>query len=621
MSYRSIKRYLGETNLERKCRILFGVCLLLLIAGAFTWVDDVAEQLVINTSRSKGRDQVDIQLLKKHLILYPAQGGDDHRQFMEIFDMLERSQTYSSEILELNDQPRHDRIKAQKPRDAKEEEILRRLVEKMSEPVKKSADEVTDATSQDVADTASPLDFAIGNGENSGVAFEDFKYAGSDEYHYYEPLRWNHRCKTCHDTVQDGAISQSDVGASIGTPPVYFVKVTLPYEKTQAAINKTRAILIAVAILTVSVAMIGLYVIVRYVIVKPLKHLRDVSDDISRGKTELRAELHTGDEFEELADSFNRMVRHLTDVQAKLKNANKDLDGKVDELAQLNLRLHEMYQIKGEFLANMSHELRTPLNSIIGFSEVLHGIDSLDPKQKRYAENIQKSGRVLLEMINDILDLAKIEAGRMELRPTEFDIATIVNGHCDMVRALSEEKNIDLEVSIEPDLPVMYQDQAKIQQILTNLLSNAIKFTPEGGLITVSVRAEQKDKLNLTVSDTGVGIAEEDREIVFEKFRQAPALIGENSLTREYSGTGLGLSIVKELCRLMEGEVSLESELGKGSRFKVILPWTNSHRIRHQSELTTKLDDLTRPQRVDLPVSQENIDPSIHAASTVDQQS
>jgi len=621
MSYRSIKRYLGETNLERKCRILFGVCLLLLITGAFYWVDDVAEQLVITTIRSKGRDQVDIQLLKKHLVLYPAQGGEEHRQFMEIFEMLQRSKTYPSEILELSDQPRLDRVNSHKPRDAKEEEILRRLAEKMSEQPKENSTEETSATSQEVNETISPLDFAVGNNDPARIVFEDFKNASRDEYHYYEPLRWHHRCSHCHKAVLDGAISQSDIGASIGAPPVYFVKVTLPYPETRAAINKTRAILIAVAILTVFIAMVGLYVIVRYVIVKPLKHLRDVSDDISRGKTELRAELHTGDEFEELADSFNRMVRHLTDIQAKLKNANKDLDGKVDELAQLNMRLHEMNQMKGEFLANMSHELRTPLNSIIGFSEVLHGIDSLDSKQKRYAENIRKSGRVLLEMINDILDLAKMEAGRMELRPTEFDIATIVGGHCDMVRALSEEKNIDLEVDIQPDLPVMYQDQSKIQQILTNLLANAIKFTPEGGRVIVGVRAQPKDKLNLTVTDTGVGIAKEDREIIFEKFRQAPALVGANSLTREYSGTGLGLSIVKELCRLMEGEVSLESELGKGSTFKIVLPWTDSHRVRHQSELTNKLDDLTRPQRVDFPVSQESIDPPIHAASTVDQQS
>ena len=174
--------------------------------------------------------------------------------------------------------------------------------------------------------------------------------------------------------------------------------------------------------------MVASYAIVRYVIVKPLRHLRDVSDAISRGNTSLRAEIHTGDEFEELAVAFNRMLRHLTGAQEELRQVNANLDGKVDELAQANMRLYEMNMLKSDFLATMSHELRTPLNSILGFSEVLGSIDSLDEKQKRYVQNIQKSGKTLLEMINDILDLAKIESGKMEIRLTDFRIAQVVGG-------------------------------------------------------------------------------------------------------------------------------------------------------------------------------------------------
>ena len=148
------------------------------------------------------------------------------------------------------------------------------------------------------------------------------------------------------------------------------------------------------------------------------------------------------------------MLRHLADSQSELTVANTDLDRKVEELAHLNMQLHEMNQVKSEFLANMSHELRTPLNSIIGFSEVLKNIDSMTDKQRRYATNIMKSGKLLAEMINDILDLAKIEAGKMEVKPTEFKIETVVHAHCDMVRSLSEEKNIDLLVDLEPDLPL-----------------------------------------------------------------------------------------------------------------------------------------------------------------------
>jgi two-component system, NarL family, sensor histidine kinase BarA len=281
-----------------------------------------------------------------------------------------------------------------------------------------------------------------------------------------------------------------------------------------------------------------------------------------------------------------------------LQRVNFDLDAKVDELAQLNMRLHEMNRLKGDFLATMSHELRTPLNSIIGFSDLLAGIETLNEKQRRYAKTIHKSGRDLLEMINDILDLAKLEAGKMDLRLSEFRIEAIIQTQCDMVSSLTEEKNIDLAVEIEDDLPPLFQDQAKVQQILTNLLSNAIKFTPEGGRIVVGARADRRGYVEMFVADTGVGIAEADREIIFEKFRQG-TVVSRDNLTREFSGTGLGLSIVKELCKLLGGEVSVESELGKGSTFRVLIPWMRADQPQAASKLNSKLDEMTRPRRID----------------------
>ena len=404
------------------------------------------------------------------------------------------------------------------------------------------------------------------------------------KYCVYQPIYWRKSCKYCHGPIV-GAFPASEVALS-REPPFRVMKLIIPYEETKKAVYNTRAVLISAAILTVFVAMVMLYVIVRYVIVKPLKHLRDVSEEISRGNTELRAELHTNDEFEELADAFNRMLRHLIEAQGELRNVNASLDAKVDELAQLNMRLYEMNRLKSDFLANMSHELRTPLNSIIGFSEVLQGVESLTEKQKRYARNIQKSGRILLEMINDILDLAKLEAGKMELRPTEFRIDSVLMAQCDMVRSLTEEKNIDLEVRVPDDAPPLFQDQSKVQQVLTNLLSNAIKFTPEGGRIVVAAKCNDQEQLEMTVADTGVGIPEEDREIIFEKFRQSRSVLGRDGLTREYSGTGLGLSIVKELSKLLGGEVTFESELGRGSTFKVTLPWRLNERSRFSAEGT-----------------------------------
>jgi signal transduction histidine kinase len=203
-------------------------------------------------------------------------------------------------------------------------------------------------------------------------------------------------------------------------------------------------------------------------------------------------------------------------------------------------------------------------------------------------------------MINDILDLAKIEAGKMDLRLSEFRIEAVIHAQCDMVRALSEQKNIDLNTHIAPDLPPLLQDQSKIQQVLINLLSNAIKFTPEGGRITIAASRDDRERLLLSVADTGVGIPEQDREVIFEKFRQSSATVGDNNLTREYTGTGLGLSIVRELCKLLGGEISVQSELGRGSTFLVVLPWTLPHPARRETSLEAQLDDLTRAQRLEL---------------------
>ena len=354
------------------------------------------------------------------------------------------------------------------------------------------------------------------------------------------------------------------------------VKVVMPDSTTRKAINWNRAILAATAIMTVFLAMLVAYAIVRYVIVKPLEHLRDVADEVRRGNVQARAEIHTADEFEELGVAFNRMLRGLVDSQEDLRKANGSLDEKVDELAQANLHLYEMNRLKGDFLATMSHELRTPLNSIIGFSDVLGSIESLDDRQKRYVQNIRSSGRMLLEMINDILDLAKIEAGKMEVRPSLFRLQSIVSAQCDMVRPLAERKRIDMAFEIGPGLDEIEQDPAKVQQILANLLSNAVKFTPEGGRIDVRARLAEEaggSDLVLDVVDTGVGIAEEEQQMIFEKFRQGRVFqTGDDAMTREFSGTGLGLSIVRELCRLLGGDVAVESQLGRGSRFTVRLP-------------------------------------------------
>ena len=327
--------------------------------------------------------------------------------------------------------------------------------------------------------------------------------ADAKYYQYYQPIRvqrfMHHGLPSPGATVRRPVTCRAALGGGLGIdygrPPqvgdlMSIARVDIPNGPTQRDVNKNRAVLLSTAIITVFLAMVASYVIVRYVIVKPLKHLRDVSDAVSRGNIDQRAEIHTADEFEELGVAFNRMLRHLMDAQAELRHVNADLDGKVDEMAQMNMRLFEMNRLKSDFLATMSHELRTPLNSIIGFSDVLGSIDSLDDRQKRYVQNIQKSGKMLLDMINDILDLAKIESGKMEVRLSDFSIEQVIVTQCDMARPLTERKNIDLDVDVAPRLPDLHQDQSKVQQILNNLLSNATKFTPDGGRIVVSARRD-----------------------------------------------------------------------------------------------------------------------------------
>jgi signal transduction histidine kinase len=377
------------------------------------------------------------------------------------------------------------------------------------------------------------------------------------------------------------------------------VRVTIDDQETEDKLAEIRAGLWTAAIVVGTLSMFSLWAVVRYVIAKPVAHLRDVANAVREGDVEQRAEIRTGDEFEELAAAFNRMLRQLLSQQGELQNVNGELDRRLDELAQANLRLYEMNRLKSDFLATVSHELRTPLNSILGFSDVLSGIDSLDSKQQRYVGNIQRSGRMLLEMINDILDLAKMESGKMEVRLSEFKIGALVSAQCDMARPLAEKKNIDLDSTVPASLPPLRQDQAKVQQVLNNLLSNAIKFTPEGGRIAVSAERDDLGDLRLRVEDTGIGISPDDQQLVFEKFRQAT--VGHtdgDAMTREYSGTGLGLSIVRELCRLLGGDVSLESELGKGSTFTIRLPWRLEELPRFDAQLREDLDTLTRSTRL-----------------------
>ena len=551
MAYRTITDILGETSLERKCRFLFGLCLFLLIAGSFWWYGSRTEQLVYATTRSTGRHLVDAIMLQYHWKTL-----EKEQQRTSLIEMLGRT---------LQNQP-----------------YSWRLLDPDATPEERAGYKRLDAAVLDYFRDRPAPENPVGVDGKPVPEYREFRTEDASEYHYYQPVRARKSCLVCHQVR--GLIGDPPAGHDETLHPrqaendlMAVVKVVMPDSATRKAINWNRAILLATAIITVFLAMLVAYAIVRYVIVKPLDHLRNVSEEIRRGNLDARADVHTADEFEELGLAFNRMLRGLVDSQEELRKVNSSLDGKVDELAQANMHLYEMNRLKSDFLATMSHELRTPLNSIIGFSDVLGSIASLDEKQLRYVQNIRTSGRMLLEMINDILDLAKIEAGKMEVRPTVFAVESVVSAQCDMARPLAERKRIDLLHDVGPGLEAVEQDQAKVQQILANLLSNAVKFTPEGGRVDVIGRLDESEEgpakaFLIEVVDTGVGIAEEERQTIFEKFRQGHVFQGDDAMTREFSGTGLGLSIVRELCRLLGGDVSVESQLGRGSQFTIRLP-------------------------------------------------
>jgi signal transduction histidine kinase len=237
------------------------------------------------------------------------------------------------------------------------------------------------------------------------------------------------------------------------------------------------------------------------------------------------------------------------------------------ELEAANRELAAASQHKSEFLANMSHELRTPLNAIIGFSEVLSEkmFGELNEKQEEYLKDIHASGTHLLSLINDILDLSKIEAGRMELELTDFDLPTALDNALTLVRERAGRRSIALHTSIDNRLGQIQADERKIRQVVLNLLSNAIKFTPEGGRIEV-VAALRDGSVEVSVSDTGVGIAPEDQEKVFEEFRQV------GTADKKAEGTGLGLTLCRKFIELHGGKIWVKSQLGAGSTFTFTIP-------------------------------------------------
>lgn len=554
INYRGFKKLLGETSLERKCRLLFGVALMGLITTSFWIYATLTRQVMESQQVEKAEAYVPVVLRRRHARLYAE------RETPETTD--DRSNAEPSSPESSADAGSAGEPGSFSANDWKQFEDSLGVSEDLKSGGGWDLILASGTPRSDLGHEAL-LEFRNGGEAHHAVLESE---SGNRQLHFFRAVRASRRCIECHNGQGATAYADGEL--------VAMAEVRLSMAAVEDELSRNNAILLGSAIITTFLAMLAAYVIVRYIIVKPVLHLKDVSDEIARGNLNLRSEINTGDEFEELSHAFNRMLRHMTTVNDELRGVNENLDRKVDQLAQANMELFNSNAMKDEFLATMSHELRTPLNSILGFSDILSSAQNLDDRQKRYVDNIQTSGRNLMVQINDLLDLAKIESGEMSLQLGDVDVHQLIENQRSQILPLADQKNIELR-SRFPDepLPILHQDIGKMRQILTNLLSNAIKFTPEGGRIRINAQMLSKDMIEISVEDTGIGIPMHEQEQIFEKFRQGTTTAGDrDQMKREYGGTGLGLSIVRELSRLLGGDVFLESEFGKGSIFMVQLP-------------------------------------------------
>jgi signal transduction histidine kinase len=300
--------------------------------------------------------------------------------------------------------------------------------------------------------------------------------------------------------------------------------------------------------------------VISWSMILPIHEAQRFLDQVAAGTFSGRINVPNRDELGVLADRMNHMSRELQRFDMEQRRA-------AAELSRLNDQLGQASKAKSEFLANMSHELRTPMNAILGFAEML--IDGLygevPAELKEPLADIQVNGRHLLRLINDVLDLSKIEAGRMELSLGEYSVRDVVDTAYVSLRSLAAEKGLEFTISVPDGLPVAYGDNRRLTQCLMNLAGNALKFTRQG---TVEIGVERTgDELIYRVSDTGIGIPKGELENVFKEFRQV-----DSTVTREFGGTGLGLSITKKFVEMHGGRIWAESEVGKGCVFYFSVP-------------------------------------------------
>lgn len=328
----------------------------------------------------------------------------------------------------------------------------------------------------------------------------------------------------------------------------------------------TRAVWVAIVLAVLASGGVS-YALIRMVL-DPLRMIQSGSERIASGDFAHRIPLNRADEIGTLARAFNTMTESLQKRDGELLHLNRVLADQVQELSRAKAVAQESARLKSEFLANMSHELRTPLNAIMGFvGLMLDGMGGeFDDDTRRMLDRVHANSHRLLGLINDVLNIAKIEAGRMEIVSRLFNLRELVERWQKETSVLAQQRGLAFTIDVDPDLPAVLQgDPERLTQIALNLLSNAFKFT-EQGHVHLTVR-RQPENWQIIVKDSGIGIPPHALDFIFEEFRQV-----DGSSTRVYGGSGLGLAIVRNLCQLMGGSVKVASELGSGSTFTVTLP-------------------------------------------------
>ncbi len=345
-----------------------------------------------------------------------------------------------------------------------------------------------------------------------------------------------------------------------------------PFRNAYANLIRLKIFFIILTLVGLAVA---LYFSIRFssMITAPIHDLQHGAEMIGAGNLNYRLNIKTRDEIEKLAKEFNSMAEKLNESYSgfdeKINSATRDLKEAHKEIEDKNLKLKESDRLKSEFLANMSHELRTPMNAIIGFSSLMEEriYGEISAKQEDALGKIGKNAKALLQLINDILDLSRIEAGKVVMSPSEFKLTQLVDEIVVTMEPLIRPKSFELTRNIDERTPELFTDRNRLKQIIINLLTNSIKFTKEGRIAIDARVVDPGDKVEISVEDTGIGIHENDLPYMFEEFRQA-----DGSSTRQYGGTGLGLSITKKLLDLLGGEIEAQSVYGKGTKMVFRIP-------------------------------------------------